>query len=106
MPIHLGIVGNIVTVTATFMQTINGVPNTPTAPGGTVTFTLRTADSPVLLVETSPNANIIIVSPTVYSRSYVCATAGEYICEVTVGTGAGQASEDAIWEIDPSALYS
>jgi hypothetical protein len=105
--ITLGIVGNVVTVTATFMQTINGVANTPTPPEGTITFVLRTADSPTLLLEQYPSPGIIQqVSSTVYKRTYVCTIAGEYIVEVAAATGAGQAAEDAIWHIAPSALYT
>jgi hypothetical protein len=98
----LGIVGNVATVTATFTQ--SGVV---TDPAGTITFTIRVADSPTLIVEVYPTAPAIVKDAVgIYHRNYVCAAAGEFACNVAAGAGNGQAAEDAIWEIAPSALYT
>lgn len=106
MPLTLGIAGNVITVTSSFKQLVNGLL-TVMDPSGIITFTLRSSDAPTLLVETYPASPTIVKdSAGTYHRAYVCATAGEYICEVTAGTGNGQAAQDIIWEMAPSALFN
>lgn len=99
--IVLGITGNLVVVTATFKQL--GVIADP---AGTITFTLRKGDGITTLVDTYGGGQIIKDSTGVYHRQYVCDTSGEYVVNVTAGAGNGQASDDAVWYIAKSALFS